>query len=62
MMEVWHADDDHYYSEYHQLRDDVDEIDKTQYLGNGFPCMAESQVAFTKEKLLFSTFGSNFLQ
>ena len=28
-------------------------IEKMQCLGNGFPCMAESQVAFIKEKIHF---------
>ena len=36
-------------------------IEKTQCLGNGFPCMAESQVTFSKEKFVPSTFGSNGL-
>ena len=27
-------------------------IEETQCSGNGFPCMAESQVAFSKEKIV----------
>ena len=31
---------------------DVFMIEETQCSGNGFPCMAESQVAFSKEKIV----------
>ena len=36
----------------------IKKIQKSQNSGNGFPCMAESQVAFTKEKMCW--FKSSF--
>ena len=44
---------------------DVFMIEETQCSGNGFPCMAESQVAFSKEKivpLLVETFNGHLTQ